>query len=129
MIYMLRSGFIRNLGGIGDKKLFDYLYSGTKNLIEMYLTEIELQLDIISQHSPHFNLISDLSQSFGSTALSLQGGATFGLMHLGVVKALCYHGLLPKIIIGNSIGSLIAALVCVHTDDELPVYPSNSAYI
>lgn len=49
----------------------------------------------------------------------LQGGAMFGLCHLGVVKALHLRGLLPRIIAGTATGALIAALVGVHTEDEL----------
>jgi TAG lipase/lysophosphatidylethanolamine acyltransferase len=49
----------------------------------------------------------------------LQGGAIFGLCHLGVVKALHLRGLLPRIISGTATGALIAALVGVHTEDEL----------
>jgi len=52
--------------------------------------------------------------------LVLYGGATFGLYHLGVVKALHKHDLLPRIISGTAIGALIAALVCIRTDEELP---------
>jgi predicted acylesterase/phospholipase RssA len=44
-----------------------------------------------------------------------------GLYHLGVVKTLLEHKLLPRIVCGSSIGALIAALVCIHTDEELPV--------
>lgn len=40
---------------------------------------------------------------------------------MGVVKCLNQHHLLPRIISGTSVGALIAALVCVHTDRELPV--------
>lgn len=43
----------------------------------------------------------------------------FGLCHLGVVKALHLRGLLPRIITGTATGSLIAALVGIHTEDEL----------
>jgi TAG lipase/lysophosphatidylethanolamine acyltransferase len=70
------------------------------------------------------DFFTDTRQSFGSTALLLQGGATFGLYHLGVVKALNDQGVLPRIICGSSVGALIAALVCIHTDDELPVRES-----
>lgn len=49
----------------------------------------------------------------------LQGGAIFGLCHIGVVKALYLRGLLPRIITGTATGALIAALVGVHTEDEL----------
>lgn len=38
---------------------------------------------------------------------------------MGVIKALHLQGLLPRIIAGTATGALIAALVCVHTEDEL----------
>lgn len=44
-----------------------------------------------------------------------------GLYHIGVVKALFEQDLLPRIISGTAVGALIAALICIHTDDELPV--------
>lgn len=47
-------------------------------------------------------LMEDTRQSFGGTALLLQGGATFGLYHLGVVKALNEAKLLPRVICGSS---------------------------
>ncbi len=53
------------------------------------------------------------------TAL-IEGGATFGLYHLGVVKSLFEADLLPRIISGTSVGALIAALICTHTEQELP---------
>ena len=56
--------------------------------------------------------------SHGKTALLLSGGATFGLYHLGVVKALHRQGLLPKILAGSSAGSIMAALVATRANDE-----------
>jgi TAG lipase/lysophosphatidylethanolamine acyltransferase len=49
----------------------------------------------------------------------LQGGAIFGICHLGVIKALHLRGLLPRIITGTATGALIAALVGIHTEEEL----------
>lgn len=43
------------------------------------------------------------------------------LYHLGVLKALNEQGLLPRIISGHAVGAMIAALICIHTDEELPV--------
>lgn len=63
--------------------------------------------------------IHDTRLSFGRTVLVLQGGAIFGLCHLGVVKALLLKGLLPRIVAGTATGALIAALVCVHNEDDL----------
>jgi TAG lipase/lysophosphatidylethanolamine acyltransferase len=65
------------------------------------------------------DVLHDTRQAFGRSALVLQGGAIFGLCHIGVVKALHLRGLLPRIIVGTATGALIAALVGVHTEDEL----------
>ncbi|KAH8885050.1 patatin-like phospholipase [Thozetella sp. PMI_491] len=66
------------------------------------------------------DFIHDTRQAFGRSTLVLQGGAIFGLCHLGVVRALFLRGLLPRIITGTATGALIAALVSVHTEEELP---------
>jgi len=42
-----------------------------------------------------------------------------GLYHIGVVKALLEEKLIPKVISGSSVGSLIASLVGCNTDEDL----------
>ena len=83
--------------------------------------DVPTSQDIESWWTPQakLDLFHDTRQAYGRTSLLLQGGAIFGLSHLGVVKALYLRGLLPRIITGNATGALIAALVCIHTDDEL----------
>jgi len=49
-----------------------------------------------------------------------------GLSHIGVCKTLFENGLLPNIICGSAIGALIAAFVCTHSDDQLPVRKNTS---
>jgi Predicted esterase of the alpha-beta hydrolase superfamily len=49
----------------------------------------------------------------------LSGGAVLGYFHVGVLKALFEQGLLPSIISGSSAGSLVAAIVCSHDDDQV----------
>ncbi|CAG8496470.1 17018_t:CDS:10 [Cetraspora pellucida] len=127
MIYMLRTGLLRNLGGLNDPRLFSQSYLGTKKLIEDYTEEVATQLEYINQsdfsdisHTSKLDFFNDTRQSFGCSALFLYGGASFGLYHLGVVKALHENGLLPRVICGSAVGAFIAALVCVHTDEELP---------
>lgn len=66
------------------------------------------------------DFVHDTRQAFGRSTLVLQGGAIFGLCHLGVVKALFLRGLLPRIITGTATGALIAALVAIHREEELP---------
>ncbi|KAI8346367.1 acyl transferase/acyl hydrolase/lysophospholipase [Choanephora cucurbitarum] len=59
------------------------------------------------------------SKNYGRTAFCLSGGAGFGYYHLGVIRALLDRGLLPTIITGTSAGSLMSAIVCTRTDEEL----------
>ncbi|KAG0188176.1 hypothetical protein DFQ28_005297 [Apophysomyces sp. BC1034] len=125
LMYRLRGGLLRNFGGICERKLFSHSYLGTKELIEDYMDEtvshieyIEASPDLDQQAKLKF--FSDARQGFGCSALVLQGGTAFALYHIGVVKALNEQGLLPRIISGTAVGAMIAALICIHTDEELP---------
>ncbi|OBZ85185.1 hypothetical protein A0J61_06761 [Choanephora cucurbitarum] len=125
MTYLLRGGLLRNFGGICDRKLFSHSYLGTKQLVQDYMNEVVAQIELI-ESTPDFDaqaklkFFSDTRQSFGCSALVLQGSTALALYHIGVVKALNEQGLLPRIISGTAIGAMIAALICIHTDDELP---------
>ncbi|KAF2189614.1 hypothetical protein K469DRAFT_562430 [Zopfia rhizophila CBS 207.26] len=131
LVSLLRSGLVRNLGNITAPRLFNRAYAGTKLLIEDYITQVALAVDYVTSYptttssdtgltnQAKLDVLHDTRQAFGRSVLVLQGGAIFGLCHLGVVKALHLHGLLPRIIAGTATGALIAALVGVHTEDEL----------
>ncbi|EAT85718.2 hypothetical protein SNOG_07067 [Parastagonospora nodorum SN15] len=130
LIDYIRSGLVRNLGNILAPKLYNRAYNGTKLLIEDYVTQVAHGIEFLS-HAPtsedgtaltaqrKLDVLHDMRSTFGRSALVLQGGAIFGLCHLGVVKALLLRGLLPRIISGTATGAIIAALVCVHPEDEL----------
>mgnify|MGYP001045083335 CR=1 FL=1 len=49
----------------------------------------------------------------------LSGGAALGIYHMGVVKSLWENGLLPHVISGSSAGSIVAAMLGTHNDEEL----------
>ena len=131
LVNLLRSGLVRNLGNITSPKLFNRAYAGTKLLIEDYITQVTLAIKYVASlpttptHETGFTsqaklyLLHDTRQAFGRSTLVLQGGAIFGLCHLGVVKALHLRGILPRIITGTATGALIAALVGIHTEEEL----------
>ena len=131
LVNLLRSGLVRNLGNITTPRLFNRAYAGTKLLIEEYVTQVALAVEFVTAfpttqpYEPTWtsqaklDLLHDTRQAFGRSTLVLQGGAIFGLCHLGVVKALHLRGLLPRIITGTATGALIAALVGIHTEDEL----------
>ena len=129
LAYLLRSGLLRNLGNLSSRNLYNRAYAGTKLLIEDYIEEVIRSLVYLAHLPPSQSSLSlqakldffhDARQTFGRSALVLQGGAMFGLVHIGVVKALLAQRLLPRIICGMGVGALIATLVCGHTNDELP---------
>jgi TAG lipase/lysophosphatidylethanolamine acyltransferase len=139
LVNLLRSGLVRNLGNISTPRLFNRAFAGTKLLIEDYITQVAQAIADVTKlpTSPgadgngvipgfssqaKLDLLHDTRQAFGRSTLVLQGGAIFGLCHLGVVKALFARGLLPRIITGTATGALIAALVGIHTEDELPKF-------
>ncbi|ORY15605.1 hypothetical protein BCR34DRAFT_558673 [Clohesyomyces aquaticus] len=117
LVSLLRSGLVRNLGNITAPRLFNRAYAGTKLLIEDYVTQVALAIDYVTSYptkassdtgltnQAKLDVLHDTRQAFGRSVLVLQGGAIFGL--------------LPRIISGTATGALIAALVGVHTEDEL----------
>jgi len=141
IVMALREGLLRKIGNIGDTALYSHTNTGTKYQIEEYLNEVVKQLEFVSncqrrdlfegdtlqKQSSHvplsqlkFDFFFEVSQAFGRTALLLSGGASLGCYHFGVVKALYEQNLLPKIISGSSVGSIVAALVATLKDEELP---------
>lgn len=139
LVNILRSGLIRNLGNISTPRIYNHAFAGTKLLIEDYITQVAQAISDVTKLSSSpsgdddktrtsirlssqakLDLLHDTRQAFGRSTLVLQGGAIFGLCHIGVVKALFAQGLLPRIISGTATGALIAALIGTHTEDELP---------
>lgn len=119
----LRFELVRNVANIAKNKLHEH-YLVIPNTILRYTTSIKGQLKTIFNddsitHEEKIKFFRDVRQIYGRTALLLSGGASYGTFHLGVVKALFEHGLLPRIIAGTSVGSIVAAIVCVRTNDEL----------
>lgn len=134
MLYLLRTALSRDLGGMGNIRLYKHTYIGTKNLIERYIdSALETIRSLVKIASSNVTLPDGLEtkdvleqvvyarQAFGRSALLLSGGATFGMNHIGVLKALFEAHLLPRIISGASAGSIVASVLCTRTDEELPV--------
>jgi predicted acylesterase/phospholipase RssA len=128
----VHAGLSRHVGGIGHPALFQTSLVGTKLLIEAYVAEMDRCLHAIAAGAPpaasgkgitlatRIEYFASLRKVFGRSALLLSGGATLGMYHLGVVKCLHENGMLPRIFSGSSAGSIVAALVCTRTDEELP---------
>ena len=124
MRVIAQGGVKPNLGGVENKLVYSQAYNGTKMLIDEYVREVATSLRYLATHSSlsplqKYEFFKNASKTYGQTALCLSGGATFGYYHLGVIKSLLESGMLPQIFTGTSAGSLIAAMVCVRTDEEL----------
>ncbi len=123
----LRTELRRNLGAIGNVRLYAKLHVGTKNFVKRYLSAVTRAVTFVAQtdFGSKFSLaekelaLRNTRQAYGGSALLFSGGASLGMYHFGVVRLLHEEGLLPKVLSGSSIGSLVAALVAVRTDSEL----------
>ncbi|KAI1204128.1 patatin-domain-containing protein [Annulohypoxylon truncatum] len=131
MMHLIRTALSRDLAGMGNIDLYRHSYCGTKKLIERYVDSTLQTIAALVEQSAH-RLPDDLGpkdlldavlyarQSFGRSALLLSGGGTFGMTHIGVLKAMFEARLLPRIISGASAGSIVCSVVCSRTDDEIP---------
>ncbi|KZF26192.1 putative esterase of the alpha-beta hydrolase superfamily, partial [Xylona heveae TC161] len=131
MLAIIRTSLTRGLGDMGNIRLYMHSHTGTKRLIERYISSalatLKALLDISANQkderlAPRFMLEQVLCarQAFGRSALLLSGGGTFGMNHIGVLKSLWEAHLLPRIISGASAGSIVSAVICTRTDEEIP---------
>lgn len=126
LVFNLYEGLHGNIGNITNPALYGVARVGTKLLIEQYVEEVARCLDYLCVGDfPDFPedekiiFFKRTGTVFGRSALMLSGGATLGMFHLGVIKALHERNLLPKVISGSSAGSIIAGVVGSRTDAEL----------
>ncbi len=126
LIFSLREGLHRNLGNLANPELYKHTHVGTKALIDDYITEVTSLLNYLCDNEiaelPYpqkLMFFRHTGQSFGRSALMLSGGANIGMFHIGVIKALQAHKLLPRVISGSSAGAVVAAFVGTKKDSEL----------
>ncbi|KAI9033022.1 acyl transferase/acyl hydrolase/lysophospholipase [Hyaloraphidium curvatum] len=139
-VFLMRTGLHRDLGGMMTPQLYGRPNPGPMKLIGDYIAEVVTNLNYVADAewsnpnaaastpttlsalpvSAKHSFFLSLQRSFGRTALLLSGGATLGIMHIGVIRTLFEEKLLPRVISGASVGSIIAAVICTRTDSELP---------
>lgn len=126
VIFSLREGLHRNLGNLANPELYKHTHVGTKFLIDDYITEVTSLLNYLCDnaipelpYNEKLMFFRHTGQSFGRSALMLSGGANMGMFHIGVIKALREHKLLPRVISGSSAGSVVAAFLGTRKDNEL----------
>ena len=134
--HTLRTSFDRNVGNIMNPRLYTHARIGTKDVIDQYVTTatelVSKFLHLTDNTSlglkESLRILDQLEcarRSFGRSALLLSGGATFGMHHIGVAKALWETRLLPQVISGSSAGGIVGAVLCASTDEEIPGILAN----
>ena len=125
LVHHLRQGLHWNLGNISNPRLYASARTGTKKLIEDYVEEVCAALNYICENDfptlpPETKLkfFQDTALSYGRSALMLSGGATLGLFHVGVVKALQQQDLMPQVLSGSSAGSIVASTLGTRSEAE-----------
>jgi hypothetical protein len=118
IVHYIRVNLMKNLYSTMNPVLFQVCNYGTKYLIEEYQEEMLKSLEFIANYNEKYfplykklEFFSETRHSYGRTALLLSGGASMGMYHTGVIKALFEQNLLPRIICGSSAGSIVASLL------------------
>ena len=126
MMFALRADLLRSLGNVTSlgRSLHAPDYLGVPPLVGQYIAEVRNQLKLVAQETqlrPEEKLafLQETRHCFGRTALLLSGGGTLGAFHIGVVRALVRTSLLPRVLAGSSVGSVVASIVATRTADEL----------
>lgn len=125
ILFCIRADLVRNLGNMCNPELHKGRLQ-TPHLIQEYINEVRYHLRAVcGSDSDSFTLdekiafIHETRHGFGRTALLLSGGAALGAFHLGVVRTLIEHRLLPRVIAGASVGSIICSFAATRTWSEL----------
>ncbi|KAJ2230350.1 hypothetical protein H4R99_005185 [Coemansia sp. RSA 1722] len=122
---VLSGGALRaNTGGWENRQVWARGYSGPPNSVAAYIDEAtaclqRVRLSVFLSASEKQEFFRRIARQQGRTALCLSGGAAMGWKHLGVARSLLMDARLPRVISGASAGSVVAALLATHTDDEL----------
>ncbi|XP_058107094.1 triacylglycerol lipase SDP1-like [Magnolia sinica] len=125
IIFCMRADLVRNLGNMCNPQLHKGRLQVPK-LIKEYIDEVSTQLRMVCDSDSEELMLEEklafmheTRHAFGRTALLLSGGASLGAFHVGVVKTLVENKLLPRIIAGSSVGSIMCSVVATRSWPEL----------
>ncbi|CAL4973927.1 unnamed protein product [Urochloa decumbens] len=125
IVFCMRADLLRNLGNMCNPELHKGRLQ-VPRLIKEYIEEVSTQLKMVCDSDSDdlpleekLAFMHETRHAFGRTALLLSGGASLGSFHVGVVKTLVEHKLLPRIISGSSVGSIMCSIVATRSWPEL----------
>lgn len=125
IMFGLRVDLIRNIANIAKSQLHEHFVVIPEPILK-YIHEVKEQLHLLTDWPEQglsveekLSFFRETRHTFGRTALLLSGGGGLGTFHLGVIKALVERHLLPRILAGSSVGSIVASIIATRTDEEL----------
>ncbi|KAJ6790605.1 triacylglycerol lipase SDP1 [Iris pallida] len=134
VVFYMRADLLRNLGNMCNPQLHKGRLQVPK-LIKEYIDEVSTQLKIVCDFDSEELLLEEklafmheTRHAFGRTALLLSGGASLGAFHVGVVKTLVENKLLPRIIAGSSVGSIMCSIVATRSWPEIESFFQDSLH-
>ncbi|QFU77829.1 DUF3336 domain-containing protein [Halioglobus maricola] len=125
LLFTLNEGIHGNVGGMGRSSLYKVSRLGTKQVIEDYVGEIvdslhllaDVEHDEISEDE-RLDFFRRANHCFGRSALMMSGSGMLLYFHVGVVKTLSEHQLLPNILSGSSGGSFVGSMLATHGEKD-----------
>lgn len=125
LISILHEGLTYDIANICHPMLFVVSYLGTKTIIEDYIHTVNESLKFIADVSEDLLSLDEkiaffelCKIAYGQPALMFSGGATLGLFHSGVCKALKENDLLPNVLSGSSAGAIMTAMLGTLDSDR-----------
>ena len=138
MMFLLRADILRNLGSLQSDCKVRFSKSNAEppavpRAVRQYMAELKSQLFSIAQDETvtiqeKLVFLQETRHCFGRTALMMSGGGTLGTFHVGVARALNRKHLLPRVLAGSSVGSIIAAIIGSRTQEELDEFFSEEHF-
>ncbi|KAB1205493.1 Triacylglycerol lipase SDP1 [Morella rubra] len=134
IIFCMRADLVRNLGHMCNPELHKGRLQ-VPRLIKEYIDEVSFQLRMVCDSDSEelaleekLAFMHETRHAFGRTALLLSGGASLGAFHVGVVRTLVEHKLLPRIVAGSSVGSIMCAVVATRSWPEVQSFFEDSLH-
>ena len=126
ILFALNEGVHGNIDGMGHPRLYGKTKFGTKKLIVDYVDEVVAALDVLASECAEsipfdgrIDFFRRAQHCNGRSALMMGGAGSLLYFHVGVVKTLWQHGLLPGILSGSSGGAVVGSVVSTNFDKDL----------
>lgn len=128
LVAFLKESLYRSMNDVLEPALYTRAATGPKHLVTRWLDAMESAIEgLVGTPLKDWPADAKLDtvrlayKNLGRSALLLSGGATLGFYHLGIVRALWKADLLPDVVVGASMGAMIAAGVCSRNAEQLEV--------